>query len=93
MTHDFLLEKIPLRTLFLDFCPSGPPVILSFLAAKTSKGIRTMSGLNVDEFYSASPTPEEDDTQEDMITVEVSRNVLALLKKVQDVTNVVTTQV
>ena len=52
-----------------------------------------MSGLNVDEFYSASPTPEEDNTQEDMITVEVSRNVLALLKKVQDVRNVVTTQV
>ena len=93
MTHDFLLEKIPLRTLFLDFCPSGSPVILSFLAAKTSKGIGTMSGLNVDEFYSASPTPEEDNTQEDMITVEVSRNVLALLKKVQDVRNVVTTQV
>ena len=52
-----------------------------------------MSGLNVDEFYSASPTPEEDNTQEDMITVEVSRDVLALLKKVKHMRNVVTTQV
>ena len=52
-----------------------------------------MSELNVDEFYSASPTPEGDNTQEDTITVEVSRDVLALLKKVKHMRNVVTTQV
>jgi len=52
-----------------------------------------MSELNVDEYYSASPTPEEDNTQEDVITVAVSRDVLALVKQVQHLRNVATTRV
>ena len=87
------IEKIPLRTLFLGFVPVVLRLVSLFLPPKTSKGIGTMSDLNVDEFYSASPTPEDDNTQDDMITVEVSRNDLALLKKVKHVRNVVTTQV
>ena len=47
----------------------------------------------VDEFYSASPTPEEDSAQEDEITVVVSRDDLALLKRLQRLRNVATTQV
>jgi len=52
-----------------------------------------MSELNVDEYYSASPTPEEDNTQEDVITVAVSRDVLDLVKQVQHLRNVATTRV
>ena len=52
-----------------------------------------MSELNVDEYYSASPTPDEDNTQEDVITVAVSRDVLALVKQVQHLRNVATTRV
>ena len=52
-----------------------------------------MSNLKIDEFHSASPTPEEDNTQDDVITVEVSREHLALLKQIQHLRNVATTQV
>ena len=52
-----------------------------------------MSKQKVDEFYIASPTPEEDSTQEDVITVEVSRDTLALLKQLQHMKNVETTRV
>ena len=52
-----------------------------------------MSKLEVDEFYNASPTPEEDNTQEEMITVNVSRDTLALLKQLERSSNVATTQV
>ena len=51
-----------------------------------------MSKQKVDEFYSASPTPEEEGTQEDMVTVEVSRDDLALLKQLQHLRNITTTQ-
>ena len=46
-----------------------------------------------DEFYGASPTPEEDSAQEDLITVDVSSNDLALLKRLQHLRDVATTQV
>ena len=49
-----------------------------------------MSKLKVEEFYSASPTPEEDNTREDVITVEVSHDEL---KQLQRLRNVATTQV
>ena len=52
-----------------------------------------MSKLEVDEFYNASPTPEEDNTQEEVITVNVSRDTLALLKQLERSSNVATTQV
>ena len=52
-----------------------------------------MSKLEVDEFYNASPTLEEDNTQEDLITVNVSRDTLALLKQLEHSSNVATTQV
>ena len=48
---------------------------------------------NVDEFYSASPTPGEDSAQEDEITVVISREDLALLKEVKHSRNFVTTRV
>ncbi len=52
-----------------------------------------MSKQKVDEFYNASPTPEEDSTQEDVITVEVSRETLTLLKQLEHLRKVATTQV
>ena len=48
---------------------------------------------NVDEYYSASPTPGEDSAQEDDITVVMSRDDLALLKEVKRSRNFETTQV
>ena len=52
-----------------------------------------MSKSNVDEFYSASPTPGEDSAQEDEITIVISRDKLALLKEVMHSKNFETTRV
>ena len=89
------IEKIPLRTLFLwAFVWVVFRVALIFLFARDLKGSKpgAMSKSKVDEFYSASPTPEEEGTQEDMVTVEVSRDDLALLKQLQHLRNITTTQ-
>ena len=70
------IEKIPLRTLFWS---SGYVDLFSFAAKSSLSGVWAMFKQKGDEFYSASPTPEEEGTQEDTITVEVTRDDLALL--------------
>ena len=51
-----------------------------------------MAKPNVDEFYSASPSPEEDNTPEDTITVTLTRDDLALFKQMQRLRDASTTQ-
>ena len=82
------IEKIPLRTLFwvLSQWFSGRSLFSCPPKRRSKSG--TMANLNVDEYYSASPTPEEDCTQEDVITVAISRDDLALLKQVKHSRNV-----